>query len=466
LLFEITEFAQEASGRSLMDMSLGVVVAPVLVLLAFGALVYALDSTVTKAAPIGLGTLHVATVVLYGSYPLAIYILLGGYYTPLSDVRLFTMQPAPDVMARFGWYYVSYVVAFAISYYLAGGGKRPCFNSVRPTAPSMIWAVVLVLVSLRVMLTVVDAVFATPSDDYLAQYTRYQALPLIVRQALTHAGGIQIVVSIVAAVLLASSWSRYRAVAMCWLAAELAMLAFGLGARTQFFVVCLALALSIHFLHRPFRAFAVLAGGGALVGMFLAIGLVRGLAQGGAAGAAVELLAASSEFEAILANAIDIENLVVSGQVSTSEIAAAVYFGDLLVIPQQLLPFEKLDLPQWYATTFYSEYAEAGGAFAFGAIAQSMAGSGPLDLIWRAAIVGVIYAWLERWVFRATRSIWQFAFFVWVACFSYQAFRSTTFQLVPMFVYQFLPALVAVAVLAKLLLAAGRGSNRQVITSP
>src|SRR5688572_17037051 len=69
------------------------VVTPLLALLCVGAVFIGVEQRRTLHAPIGLGTLYCAAVLIYAIYPLLIYLGLGGYYTPLNDQRLFVDQP-------------------------------------------------------------------------------------------------------------------------------------------------------------------------------------------------------------------------------------------------------------------------------------------------------------------------------------------------------------------------------------
>lgn len=422
---------------------------PMLVLLGLGAGLYVWYSAQDGAAALDLGVLHAAVITLYGAFPLAIYLVLDGFYTPLNDNRLFTVQPEPSSIAGLGWVYVLYLASFVAAYVLVRG-SRGRVPSIRLTslARSQLWALLVILVTLRVGLWVADAMYGADADDYLGTYLKYQALPHFARQILTHLGGVSVVLSIVAAVLAAREWHSYRVLVLVWLAFELGMLMTGLGARTQFFLMCLAFGISLHVLHRPLSTRAALGGGVSLLLAFLAIGLIRGFAIGGMEGVGIETIAASSEFESLFANAYDVQRLVESGDWAEHMTGWRLYVGDLInFIPQQLAPWEKLSVSQWYVDTYYMEYADAGGGLAFGAIAQSIAGVGWVDVIWRAALTGAVFAWVERQCLQSSVSVWRFTFYIWLTAFSYQSFRASTFEPVPLFVYQYLPAIGLIAVL-------------------
>ncbi len=134
-----------------------------------------------------------------------------------------------------------------------------------------------------------------------------------------------------------------------------------------------------------------------------------------------------------------------------------IYFGDLLaLVPQQVLGVEKFSVATWYVTTYYPEFADAGGGLAFGAIAESLAGAGVIDLVWRAALVGFIFGVVHRHVTLRPVSTWRIAVYVWLVCFSYQAFRASTLALLPVVFFRILPAIGLIVVIAALLRSTGR----------
>jgi hypothetical protein len=104
--------------------------------------------------------------------------------------------------------------------------------------------------------------------------------------------------------------------------------------------------------------------------------------------------------------------------------------------------------------TFHSELADSGGGLAFGAVAEGLMGSGWPDLVLRGVLVGIVLSWFDRIVCAEGARFWKFAFFLWLLCSCYLIFRATTFALIPTFFYRFLPAMVAVVVVAELLRAA------------
>jgi hypothetical protein len=64
-------------------------------------------------------------------------------------------------------------------------------------------------------------------------------------------------------------------------------------------------------------------------------------------------------------------------------------------------------------------------------------------LIWRGLLVGWAFAYIYRRFVTGTNSFWEYAFYLWVTIFCYQAFRTTTFILVPHAIYDVLTVMLA-----------------------
>jgi hypothetical protein len=415
-------------------------------------------------APLNAGVLFMAVVVLYGCYPLLEYAALGGVYTPLNDGRLYVMQPQSDVVSRIGWYGVAYAAAFLAAYSLATGGTVPGSRaSVRFTSTSVIWAIFLVFVSLRGVVLAADLIFAARGGGYVESYLRYSHLPLLAQQLLGHANGMLNILGVALVTVACLDWRRLRWWLAGWLLLELAGLVAGGGSRTEFVLLIVALTVAYHFLVRPISTGTVVAAGVLLVTGFIALGAMRAYQAGGAIGAGLEVLSSTNEFESLFGNAVDLDQLVRTGRVDSDAIVLAVYAGDLIgLVPQQLMPFEKVNLTRWYVETYYQYHAEGGGGLAFGAIAEALVGAGPVDLLWRAGLVGVFLGLLDRRLLARSVSLPGFVLYVWVLSNCYLMFRITTLALIPVFAYRVVPVLLVVFLLAELLELAGRPAARAV----
>lgn len=409
-------------------------------------------------APLNAGVLYLAVIALYGLYPLLQYAALGGVFTPLNDSRLFDIQPRPDLVARIGWYCVTYAAAFLAAYCLVTGDRRRGERAIiRPATGALLWSILVLFIVFRGVVFVADAFYSAPGRDYLESYLRYAHLPLVAQQLLGHATGMLSILGIALVTVACLDWRRLRWWLAAWLTLEFVGLILGGGSRTEFVLLVLALAVAYHMLVRPLRIGVLVMGGFFLVVGFLALGALRAYELGGTVGAGLQVLVTANEFEALFGNAIDLERLVATGRVDRAALALPVYLGDIIgLVPQQLAPFEKVNLTRWYVETFYPAYAEIGGGFAFGAVAESMIGAGPIDLLWRGALVGVMLGWLDRRILSGPVSLTGFVVYVWILSSCYLMFRVTTLALLPVFVYRVLPVLILVLALAELLHMAGR----------
>lgn len=444
----------------------GVVLGPILALLTIlGVFSIAAQRRHGGAAPLDIGTLYVVVVTLYGIYPLTVYSLLGGNYTILNDARLLSIQPSPDLIARIGWYYVIYLSSFVLSYALACGSVGISARvRIKRIDASVWWAVLGLFVILRVGLLAAELAFAAPAEDYLSKYLQFSHLPLVARQVLGHANGIASIFALALIVMACQRWAVWRWPLFAWFVIEFAVLMVGLGARTQFVVLCLGLMVSYHYIFRPISMRLAVSIGGLLLGAFLVFGVLRAYQLSGFVGVGLDLVAGASEFESLFANAVDVDRLVSSGDIDRGQLAYLAYFGDFFaLVPQQLVPFEKSSLSIWYVSTYYADFADAGGGLAFGSIAESLIGTGVPDLVWRGIALGVAFGSLDRMVRRQPVSMWWFVFYVWVASSCYLAFRVSTLALLPVFLYRFVPAVAAAAVLASIIRRAA-SSNSQVNT--
>lgn len=398
-----------------------------------------------------IGVFYSTVVLLYALYPSLTYLIGGMEYSVISDNRLYSAQPTPPEVGSILWLYALYFASF-VFFYLRFRGRRERLRIQadfvdRPTFRALI----LTLVGIKVFFLLIRLVYGLQApESYLDTYLMYKDLPQFLQQVLNHFGGMVFTLEILLAAVLVANYRKYKYWILAWIAVDAASLSVGgVGSRTGLFVLLLGVMVSYHFLHKPLRTrTAVLLGSTALV-VFVVLGFVRAQADN-LLEAQMNPFSSVNEFESIFGNAYDIAQLKKQGQ--TESVFPEFYVADFFaLIPQQIVPFQKVDVAVWYAKTFYPEYAENGGGFAFGAIAESALGLGWFDALWRGAIVGVAFGWLFAFVNRRPRGLWGYAFYIWVLIFSYQCFRGTTFALLPRAFYQFLLLAIWIRLLAQIL---------------
>src|SRR4029077_10202583 len=188
-----------------------------------------------------------------------------------------------------------------------------------------------------------------------------------------HFGWMSLTAQLLLMIALTLNYKKYKPFIIGWLIVEsLGIAIYGTRSRTGLMVLLASLVTTYHFSVKRFtmRAAGILCVAGLL--LFTGLGLMR-LLSDYAAGTDAGVLAANNEFESLFANAYELNQAKAAGL--TDEIFPAFYFADFSnLVPQQLTPFRKIDLSEWYARTFHPAYAEAGGGFAFGAISEAIVG--------------------------------------------------------------------------------------------
>ncbi len=415
-----------------------------------------LSRTSGSATPcLEIGGVYVAVVSLYGLYPLAGFIANGLTYTPFSDNRLYSAHPTPAEIGGLGWYYVAHLAAFAAAYLLARGRAPALEPRWRRPGLATVLAAVILYAAISAYLFFLHWALDLSASTYAGTYAVWRQVPLELAQLANHLGGIRLPLEFVLLAVLFARYERWRWLIAAWLAVGGAAAFVRLGSRTEFVWLIGAVALMYHYLVRPLRLRHALAGGAVTLVAFDILGMLRAGLDPLALTAVNPLFGHNTEFEVVFANAYHLGRQLAAGAVP--DIPSALRLADLLaLVPQQLIPVEKVNPADWYVWTFFPVYAARGGGFVFGTIAEAVLGAGWVEAAGRGAALGVALAWLHRAVVRRPSSFWAFILYVWVSVQIYHSVRATTFMLLGYFVYRFVPAAVAVAVLAAVLREATR----------
>jgi hypothetical protein len=223
-----------------------------------------------------------------------------------------------------------------------------------------------------------------------------------------------------------------------------------MGARTEVILIFIAFILLYHRLVRPLKAstatFVLIS--------FLIVFLLFGLIRGGTGlqsrsdylrSADVSPLLLANEFEALFAGTYDLYHMKETGIINDVPWQVNLY-GFLLLVPQQLLPFEKINPQQWY-----KDLSPNPSYFIFGPISQAVIGLGWIELFLRGALLGWLFAKIHRWHVLRSHNFWSTLLYVWLMVWSYYTFRSSTFTFVYFIIYRFIPAMLLVYFLHNLL---------------
>jgi hypothetical protein len=392
-----------------------------------------------------IGAVYAAVVTLYFVYPMIGYLALGQSYTPLNDARLYMLQPQAEDIGYIGWLYVCHLMAFAGAYLIFRGRLPRSQLFLNPPRLSIVVAIVVMYVAIEAFGLFVGLFYNTSADTYLGTYLVARRLPLPVAQLFNHLNGIKYVLSLM---LLATLFSRYpasRRLIVGWVTIVAAITVARLGSRTEFVLLVLSVTMMYDLLVRPVRPRLLLAV--ATVGLmaFVVFGAIRNGVRFGSDGSTVNPFAYATEFESLFANALHLEHV----KSTIGELPPSFYLADFAaLVPQQFAPFTKIDRADWYVNRFFPADSQAGGGLAFGTISESVLTAGWVSALMAGAALGFCFAKLHRLFVRCSGSFWVLVLYVWVTTLSYQNFRNSTFSLLVLFAYRFVPAVLFVNLLA------------------
>lgn len=378
-----------------------------------------------------LGAFYSGIVVIYAIFP-GIEFLVGGLqFSILSDYRLYRANPSPGEVAPIFWYYAIYLGCFVGAYltFRSAGSVEPP----RVSSPNrrLLWMLAAAYACTYVFFAALKVIWnlRTP-DTYSDTYLLYSNLPPLVQFFANHMIGIALLLQLALMARLVLDYRKCRPYIFLWLLLELVGTGvLGVGSRTGLMVLLLSFAVTYSTFVKQLSFRLVSSIGVILLVLFVSLGIVRQVSNA-AAGRDISFFLSSNEFDALFGNAFDLSQLKASGK--TDELVPRIYFVDLTrMLPENLFSSIQLDPSQWYVQNFYPEYADQGGGLAFGAISESIVGLGWFDVIWRGLLVGWAFAALQRMFARGSHSFWNYTFYLWATTFSYQAFRVTTFNLLP-----------------------------------
>jgi hypothetical protein len=391
-----------------------------------------------------IGAIYTTVVTLYLAYPVIGFLALAGTYTPLSDVRFLILPPDPGEVGRIGWLYVSHLLGFALAYLLFRGRLPRIQPRPQPPGISTVAALLIVFLLIQGFDVAVWIAYPTFAGSYTESYLAAQRLPLLLAQLQNHLDGMKYPLAIALLAVLFADYRTGRPIILIWLLAVAGSSVVHLGSRTEVVLLLMSAVAMYHTLVRPLSGrFIVISALVGLVG-FVAFGVLRAGGNRVEGYSILNPFTAATEFDILFANAVDLSRLS-----KTVSVPTALYFADLpRLVPQQVLPFTKIDPAAWYVTTFFPDYAASGGGLAFGTISEAVLTGGWFSALARGAALGLCFAAIHRAYLRRSRSFWGFVFYIWLSTLAYQSFRNTTFSLGVLFLYRFVPTVVFVAVIA------------------
>ncbi len=392
-------------------------------------------------------SLFVVATAVYTIVPLLQFALGGMRCGPWGDNRLYQWDPTPQEFGGFAWRHAVLLITFVVVYLPVRGRRlwplRTPARPMRTTTAVIIGSVVAVSIWFLVL-----GLYAGPTVSAYHGGTNatLRPVPLIVLQIANVAQIVGLTLKQCLIVLLLLGWRRrtYRYALVVWMAFEVAKTLVTFESRASTMLLLLTVVVGYHGLVRPLRVkFAFAVGVIALIG-FLVFGIFRDIGSETVKQDPHAVWGAATEFQILFGTAYDLHMRRVSG--TLPPIPWQLYFSDFYrVIPSQLLPFYKWDPADWYVDVL--GLGGTGQGFMFGVVAQSAIGFGYPELIVRAIILALLYAFAHRFYRRYSRSFWATIAYLFVVTWAYYAFRSTSFDILYRLVYYFAPTWLLVKTL-------------------
>jgi hypothetical protein len=391
------------------------------------------------------GFFAAGTALVYIALPAVFFAISGFEWSLTSDRRLALLNIQPEDVAGYVWRGALYLSAFCATYILMvrSLAKPPRTGSI-PVAASdaavclLIIAVcffcqIAVEVAFGVTLSEADAAF--PADGINPN------LPLVIAQAIHNIAAIQRLAKLALVVALVGLWkNRWAKIGLViFLASELFSMIALFGPRTYFTFLVLAALLAFHKMVRPVSVPVL----GACVVLFLALLLAYGYARSYSIDVAD--FSTANEFQVLMVTALHVRDMVEGGL----RVPAQVPWSELLMlIPQQLLPIDKIDPSIWYLVE--SGYSETGSGYMFGVQSQAEVGWGNPELFLRGVVLAVVLGLLHRQYVKRSGSFLATVSYIWLLTVIYYSYRAATFYWVTFIAFRLLVFVAVFLILRRL----------------
>jgi hypothetical protein len=420
------------------------VVAGLWVFTSFATVLYFHDSQV----PIfHAGFFAAATALVYIALPAFFFALSGFEWSQTSDSRLQLLRAGPKDVSDYAWRGALYLTGFCATYILMVRGlAKPPRTILLPVTGSDAATCVLIIgacffyqmvISLTFGISISEKDSAFPADGVNPN------LPVIVAQithnimAIKRIAKLALIVALVG--LFKNKWAIFALI--IFLITELISTLALFGPRTYFAALVLATLLALHKTVRPVNLptigiFAVL-----FLGLLLSYGNFRSYND------IFIDFSTADEFQVLMGTALHVRDMVESGLKVPPQV---IWHELLMLIPQQLLPIEKVDPSIWYLIE--SGYSETGSGYMFGVQSQAEVGWGNPELLLRGVLLAVVLGFLHRQYSKYSTSFLATVSYIWLLTTIYYSYRAATFYWVTFVAFRLLVFVAIFCALRRLLL--------------
>jgi len=411
--------------------------------------------------PLDIGVIFCWVVFMYGGLPVLGFMLAGWGIGSIQEARLGSDLPGDDRVLGVGLMYLLFSAGFAAMYgrlrRRARRAHQPAMLA-RASLRDVAIAVGLFVATKAMMLAMRAALGIQSEDDYLASYTELSGQPLIVQQLAGILGATELAVATLVIVTVIARNPRWHVYVAAFVVLQIvATLALG-GSRTHAFACALAYIVARTLYDRRLRFGWVVAMAAAGLAMFLLAGALRQVRVDTDDVTGLYLLQ-GGEFVSVFVNALDLQDRL--ADLENPVLRLGMYLVDILrFIPRQFIGDFKVDPATFYVTTFYPEAAEGGAGLAFGAIAESVIGVGPVEALVRGLLLGLLYGLVRNACLKRRVTVVRAFIYTWFVVLAYQGIRDTTFSVFPRFFFQVAPILLILWALGALGLRSRRRRRR------
>ena len=401
-----------------------------------------------------LGSLFVIACVLYTLIPALGFISNHLEYTSMSSIELNELAPNAKQLEPLVWRYVIFDVCFALIYLWCRGKKLKLKNITKLPPKNTFFSLLVLIVSTELLFLVYGLSTRSSYDKIADVYDSAANMSLIQQQIFGHLYSIALAFKIYFIVLIVSKSpeeNRRRILITC-IFAIIAIYFTYMGSRTETVVLLVTCGLLYHRLVKPVGFIIATLGSFFLILGFLLIGLMRAGSDFKTnfellkltLDSDISLLQIANEFQNYFAYNY---NLLVMKQTGILDVPTQLYFYDVLLpLPQQLLPFAKMNPTFWYW-----QYSETKGFFTFNPIAQAIVGGDWIDLVVRGGLLGCLFASAHKWYLRRSDSMVSTFIYLYIVVYSYYSIKDSSFILVYYVIYKLIPALIAIKLSGSLL---------------
>jgi hypothetical protein len=395
------------------------------------------------------------TALIYITLPALFYVLSGLEWSATSDPRLVLLRTDEEGVAGYVWRGTLYLFSFCLTYVLGIWNlRRPGATASIPIKGTDIAICACIVAACFAYRTAVELTFGvslSQSNADIGADPAMQNFPLLVAQFTHNIVAIHGIAKLALIVALIGMWqNKWAKLALVVLLSSELFFTLALsGPRTYFAFLVLGALLSYHRLVRPISVPVLAAFSILFLSLLLAYGYLRDYSGN------VDLSTAN-EFQILMGTALHVRDMVEGGLSAPSQV---LWSELLMLIPQQLLPIEKMDPSDWYLVMSHMD--ETGSGYMFGVQSQAEIGWGNAELFIRGVVLASVLSFLHRQYSKYDTSFVATVSYTWLLTIIYYSYRAGTFYWLTYAVFRLLVFICVFLVIRHALSRFGsRASNR------